>query len=79
MQLVYDVMKMDGLAPNVFNYLNEILVQHFLDKKICFTDIIDLNKLNLELTFSKNSNITNPKLEDIKNINSWIDKNIYIR
>ena len=44
-----------------------------------FTDIIDLNKLNLELTFSKNSNITNPKLEDIKNINSWIDKNIYIR
>ena len=50
----------------VFNYLNEILVQHFLDKKICFTDIIDLNKLNLELTFSKNSNITNPKLEDIK-------------
>ncbi len=79
MKLVYEVMKMDGLAPNVFNYLNEILVQHFLDKKICFTDIIDLNKLNLELTFSKNSNIPNPKLEDIKNINSWIDKNIYIR
>ena len=28
--------------------------------------------------FGKNSNIANPKLNDIKNINNWIDNNLYL-
>ena len=69
-------MKMGGLAPNAFNYLNEILVKKFLNGTIKFTDIVSLNEINLEEIFNKNSNIMMPKLNDIKNINYWIDKNI---
>ena len=69
-------MKMGGLAPNAFNYLNEILVKNFLNGTIKFTDIVRLNEINLEEIFNKNSNIMMPKLNDIKNINYWIDKNI---
>ena len=47
-------------------------------KKIKFTDIVELNKINLERIFAKNSNITEPKLIDINNINNWIDNNIFI-
>ena len=73
-----EVMKMGGLAPNAFNYLNEILVNHFINGSIKFEDIIHLNEMNLEKTFNKNRNIINPKLIDIKNINNWIDNNIFI-
>tara|TARA_Y200000002_G_scaffold372091_1_gene369490 strand:+ start:543 stop:962 length:420 start_codon:yes stop_codon:yes gene_type:complete len=74
-----EVMKIGGLAPNAFNYLNEILVSHFLKGAIEFTDITALNETNLEKIFSKNTNIMSPNLMDIKNINNWIDKNLYIR
>ncbi len=73
------VMKMGGLAPNVFNYLNEILVQYFLNGTIKFMDIIYLNEINLERIFAKNSNIINPNMIDIKNINSWIDNNLILK
>ena len=72
-------MKIGGLAPNAFNYLNEILVNYFLIGAIKFTDIIVLNEINLEKIFSKNGNIMSPNLNDIKNINSWIDNNLYLR
>jgi len=71
-------MKMGGLAPHVLNYTNELLVNYFIMKKIKFTDIVELNKINLERIFAKNSNITEPKLIDINNINNWIDNNIFI-
>ena len=74
-----DVMKIGGLAPNAFNYLNEILVSYFLKGVIKFVDITALNEINLEKIFSKNSNIMSPNLSDIKNINNWIDKNLYLR
>ena len=74
-----EVMKIGGLAPNVFNYLNEILVRYFLKGKIQFVDITALNEFNLEKIFAKNRNIMSPNLLDIKNINSWIDKNLYLR
>ena len=72
------VMKMGGLAPNAFNYLNEILVQCFIRGLIKFTDIVDLNEINIERLFAKNRNIVSPKLDDIKNINNWIDHNMYL-
>ena len=74
-----EVMKIGGLAPNAFNYLNEILVSYFLKGVIKFVDITALNEINLEKIFSKNKNIMTPNLVDIKNINSWIDKNLYLR
>ena len=74
-----EVMKIGGLAPNAFNYLNEILVSYFLKGVIKFVDITALNEINLEKIFSKNINIMSPSLSDIKNINSWIDKNLYLR
>ncbi len=74
-----EVMKIGGLAPNVFNYLNEILVNYFLKGAIKFVDITVLNEINLEKIFAKNANIMSPDLVDIKNINSWIDQNLYIR
>ena len=74
-----EVMKIGGLAPNAFNYLNEILVSYFLKGVIKFADITALNEINLEKIFSKNTNIMSPNLMDIKNINNWIDKNLYLR
>ena len=74
-----EVMKIGGLAPNAFNYLNEILVSYFLKGVIKFPDITALNEINLEKIFSKNTNIMSPNLMDIKNINNWIDKNLYLR
>ena len=78
MKLVYHVMRTGGLFPHVFNYLNELLVNLFMEKKIVFTDIVRLNDKNLERVFSKNSNILKPNLDDIKNINNWIDNNLFI-
>ena len=77
-ELGYQVMKVGGLAPHIFNYLNEILVNLFMNKRIKFLDIVKLNELNIDKFFGKNSNIVNPKLNDIKNINNWIDNNLYL-
>tara|TARA_B100000401_G_C52812390_1_gene724581 strand:- start:2058 stop:3209 length:1152 start_codon:yes stop_codon:yes gene_type:complete len=77
-KLSYEVMKIDGLAPNVFNYLNEKLVNYFINGRIGFNDIVALNEINLERVFSKNRNISNPSYTDIKNINNWIDNNLYL-
>ena len=74
-----EVMKIGGLAPNAFNYLNEVLVRYFLKGAIKFIDITALNEINLEKIFAKNRNIMSPNLIDIKNINGWIDKNLYLR
>ena len=76
--IAYDIIDMGGLAPNVFNYLNEILVDKFLKGKIRFIDIIKLNYENIDRVFKKNTNILNPNYDDIVNINNWIDKNIYL-
>jgi len=72
------VMSMEGLAPNAFNYLNDLLVKAFIEEKIKFTEITTLNEENLGKIFAKNSNIMNPSVDDIKNINNWIDNNLYL-
>ncbi len=78
MSLGLKVMKMGGLAPHVFNYLNEILVDLFMKDKIKFKDIVKYNEENMDKIFAKNSNIRTPKMVDINNINNWIDNNLYI-
>ena len=78
MKLGYYAMKQGGLMPHVFNYLNELLVGLFIKNKIPFVDIVKLNEINIEKVFNKNSNIKNPKYNDIQNINDWIDNNLHI-
>ncbi len=72
------VMDMEGLVPNAFNYLNDILVNAYLKGMISFTDIVNLNEENLDRIFAKNRNIANPGVNDIKNLNNWIDNNLYL-
>ncbi len=74
-----EVMDMEGIAPHVFNYLNEILVNLFLKNTIKFEEIVSLNKMNLELYFKFNRNLLNPNIDDIYEANKWIDSNINIK
>ena len=77
-KLAYKVMEMGGLAPHILNYNNEILVDHFLQEKIKFLDIVKYNEITLKKFFKKNKNITKPSLKDIHNSSIWINKNIFL-
>ncbi len=77
-KLAYKVMEIGGLAPHVFNYNNEILVNHFLRMKIRFTDIVKYNEITLHKFLKSNKNIIRPNLNDIHNCSIWINKNIFL-
>ena len=77
-KLAYKVLKIGGLAPHVFNYNNEILVNHFLSKKIRFLDIVKFNELTLNEFLKRNLNVDRPSLQDIHNSSLWINKNIFL-
>tara|TARA_B100001250_G_C19815594_1_gene798148 strand:- start:3094 stop:4242 length:1149 start_codon:yes stop_codon:yes gene_type:complete len=76
--VVKEVINKGGLAPNGFNYANEKLVNHFINKNIGFLDIVNFNIETLDKYFGTNSNIENPTIDDILNFNKWIDENIYL-
>tara|TARA_Y100001970_G_C14163801_1_gene820092 strand:+ start:408 stop:1559 length:1152 start_codon:yes stop_codon:yes gene_type:complete len=73
-----EVIRMGGLAPNGFNYINDKLVNLFIKEKIGFLDIVNFNVSTLEKYFANNSNINNPTINDIIDFNKWIDRNIYL-
>ena len=77
-KLAFKVMEMGGLAPHIFNYNNEILVDHFLQKKIRFLNIVKYNEITLKKFFKSNNNINQPSLKDIHNSSIWIKKNIHL-
>ncbi len=77
-KLAYKVLEIGGLAPHIFNYNNEILVNHFLQKKIGFLDIVKYNEITLKKYFKNNKNIIYPNLKDIHNSSIWINKNIFL-
>ena len=77
-KLAYQVLKIGGLAPHIFNHNNEILVNHFLNKRIKFIDIVNFNEKTLRKFFKNNKNIINPNLNDIHNCSMWINKNIFL-
>ena len=77
-KLAYKVLELGGLAPHIFNYNNEILVNHFLKKKIRFLDIVKFNEITLKKFLKTNKNIDRPNLKDIHNSSLWINKNIFL-
>tara|TARA_Y100000768_G_scaffold388452_1_gene384434 strand:+ start:1944 stop:3095 length:1152 start_codon:yes stop_codon:yes gene_type:complete len=77
-RLAYEVLDIGGLAPHIFNYNNEILVNHFLQKKIRFLDIVKYNEITLKTFLKNKKNIDHPNLKDIHNCSIWINKNIFL-
>ena len=76
--LAKEVARIGGLAPNAFNYINEKLVNLFINKRINFLDIVNFNISTLDKYFASNSNIKKPTIDDISNLNKWLDSNIYL-
>ena len=77
-KLAYKVLEIGGLAPHIFNYNNEVLVDYFLRKKIRFLDIVKYNEITLHKFFKYKKNIVSPSLKDIHNSSLWINKNIFL-
>tara|TARA_B100001057_G_scaffold249542_1_gene249817 strand:- start:4785 stop:5936 length:1152 start_codon:yes stop_codon:yes gene_type:complete len=77
-RLAYKVLEIGGLAPHIFNYNNEVLVNLFLQKKIRFLDIVKYNEITLMKFLESNKNIFQPNLKDINNTSIWINKNIFL-
>tara|TARA_Y100000591_G_scaffold79504_1_gene66628 strand:- start:4775 stop:5926 length:1152 start_codon:yes stop_codon:yes gene_type:complete len=77
-RLAYKVLEIGGLAPHILNYNNEILVNHFLQKKIKFLDIIKYNEITLKKFLNYEKNIARPSLQDIHKCSLWINKNIFL-
>ncbi len=77
-KLAYRVLDIGGLAPHIFNYNNEVLVNYFLQKKIKFLDIVKFNEITLKKFLRINKNIDRPNLKDIYECNMWINKNIFL-
>jgi len=77
-KLGYKVLKKGGLAPHIFNYNNDLLVNMFLKDKIKYLDIVRYNEITIDKFFKKNKNIKNPNYNQIINTSRWIEKNIYL-
>jgi 1-deoxy-D-xylulose-5-phosphate reductoisomerase len=67
LQLAYDALKISGTMPAVLNAANEISNKAFLDKKITFLEIGNINESVMLAHSSKNS----PNLEEILETDKW--------
>lgn len=63
LQIAYDVGKVGGSMPTVFNAANEIAVDKFLNKKIKYLDIVEL----IKSAISNHEFIENPTVSQILN------------
>ncbi|MFL2898925.1 MAG: hypothetical protein ACJZ41_00395 [Candidatus Pelagibacterales bacterium] len=70
------VMKKDGIAPHLFNYSNDKLVNLFFEGVIEYTKIVSFNERIIELYFKSHQNINEPNIEDLNESSIWIDGNI---
>ena len=61
LKIAYDVAKLGGTAPAIFNAANEVAVAAFLEKAISFVDITRI----IEQTTSEVEIIEDPELEDV--------------
>ncbi len=67
LDLCYYAGKRGGSMPAVLNAANEVAVNAFLEKKICFTDIVKI----VEKTMEKHDINNNPDLKDIFGFDEW--------
>ena len=62
-----------GTAGTALNLANDITVDLFLNEQILFTDIPRINEIILE----EHPWIEDPTLEDITNLEEWVNEKIY--
>ncbi|MFL2899638.1 MAG: hypothetical protein ACJZ41_04060 [Candidatus Pelagibacterales bacterium] len=70
------IMQIDGIAPHLFNYINDKLVNLFLGGEIKYTNIVNFNERIIELYFKSHQNINEPSIEDLNESSIWVDENI---
>ena len=70
------IMQEDGIAPHLFNYINDKLVKLFLEGVIKYTKIVNFNERIIELYFKSHQNINEPNVEDLNESSIWVDENI---
>lgn len=66
LRLAYEALRAGGTMPTVLNAANEILVHQFLDGEIGFYDIPE----RIEKLMREHTNILEPSIEDILNVDS---------
>ena len=67
LKLALDAGKSGGVYPAVLCAADEIAVELFLDRKICFTDIAKI----VQMTLEQHQNIAHPSLEEILSADAW--------
>ncbi len=72
LKLAYDVGKMGGVMPAVYNASNEVAVNLFIDGKIKFLEIEEI----VFSSVSKTKNIINPTIDDIINTDKYVRNQI---
>ncbi len=70
------IMQKDGIAPHLFNFINDKLVKLFLNGGIKYTEIIYFNERIIELYFKSHQNINEPNIDDLNESSVWADENI---
>ena len=70
------IMQIDGIAPHLFNYINDKLVNLFLDGMIKYTKIVNFNERIIELYFKSHQNTNEPNIDDLNESSIWVDENI---
>ncbi len=70
------VMKTGGIAPHIFNYVNDKMVELFLLERINYKNIVHFNENIIELFFKSHRNINEPNIEDLNEVSSWVDQNL---
>ena len=69
-------MQEDGIAPHLFNYVNDRLVKLFLEGVINYTKIVNFNEKIIEVYFGSHKNLNEPNIEDLIESNNWVDENL---
>jgi len=72
LRLAYEVGKMGGIMPMVYNTANEIAVQLFLDGKIKFLEIDEI----INYAVKETKNILNPSLDEILEYDKLLRKEL---
>ena len=71
-----NIIEKDGIAPHLFNYINDKLVKLFLERVINYTKIVNFNERIIELFFKSHQNIDEPNLDDINEASDWVDQHL---